>query len=88
MSNLKPDPGHYCFSLPFASSGQAKEVVSSNEDQESNIMQKLEDAIASGNHKDAALLAKEVTKLQISTKLSLKELTEKKANNIKVEKIK
>ena len=52
-----------------------------------DIMQKLEDAIASGNHKEAALLAKEVTKLQISTKLSLKEMTEKKSN-IKVEKIK
>ena len=50
-------------------------------------MQRLEDAISTGNHKEAAVLAKEVTKLQISTKLSLKELTEKKSNK-KVEKIK
>ena len=53
-----------------------------------DIMRKLEQAIANGNHKEASLLAKEVTKLQISTKLSLKELTEKKTNNKKVEKIK
>lgn len=50
-------------------------------------MQRLEEAIAKGNHKEAAILAKEVTKLQISTKLSLKELIEKK-NDKKVEKIK
>ena len=46
----------------------------------------LEHAINAGNHKEAALLAKEVSKLQISTKLSLKELSEKR-NNKKVEKI-
>ena len=39
----------------------------------SDIMTRLEQAIASGNHKEAALLAKEVSKLQISTKLSQKE---------------
>ena len=49
-------------------------------------MERLEQAINSGNHKEAALLAKEVSKLQISTKLSLKELSEKR-NNKKVEKI-
>ena len=51
-------------------------------------MRQLEQAIANVNHKEASLLAKEVTKLQISTKLSLKELTEKKNVNKKVEKIK
>ena len=51
-----------------------------------DIMERLEQAINSGNHKEAALLAKEVSKLQISTKLSLKELSEKR-NNKKVEKI-
>merc|ERR1712223_1584870 len=56
-------------------------------DEPVDIMRKLEQAIAEGNHKEASLLAKEVTKLQISTKLSLKELTEKKTNNKKVEKI-
>ena len=56
------------------------------EDQ-ADIMQRLEEAIAKGNHKEASVLAKEVTKLQISTKLSLKELIEKK-NDKKVEKIK
>ena len=50
-------------------------------------MQRLENAIACGNHKEAAVLAKEVTKLQISTKLSLKELKEKTVGK-KVEKIK
>ena len=56
------------------------------EDQ-ADIMQRLEEATAKGNHKEASVLAKEVTKLQISTKLSLKELIEKK-NDKKVEKIK
>ena len=41
-------------------------------------MQRLEEAIAKGNHKEASVLAKEVTKLQISTKLSLKELKTKR----------
>lgn len=63
-------------------SGESPKV----EDQE-DIMQRLEEAIAKGNHKEASVLAKEVTKLQISTKLSLKELIEKK-NDKKVEKIK
>lgn len=52
-----------------------------------DIMGRLEAAIASGNHKEAAMLAKEVSKLQISNKLSLKEIAEKKSNNKKVEKI-
>ena len=63
-------------------SGESPKV----EDQ-ADIMQRLEEAIAKGNHKEASVLAKEVTKLQISTKLSLKELIEKK-NDKKVEKIK
>ena len=49
-------------------------------------MERLERAINAGNHKEAALLAKEVSKLQISTKLSLKELSEKRSNKT-VEKI-
>ena len=66
---------------------QEPELQEPEEEPELDIMQRLENAITNGNHKEAALLAKEVTKLQISTKLSLKELTEKKSNK-KVEKIK
>ena len=54
-----------------------------------DIMTRLENAIASGNHKEAALLAKEVSKLQISTKLAQKELSKNpKTNSLKQEKIK
>ena len=54
-----------------------------------DIMTRLEQAIASGNHKEAALLAKEVSKLQISTKLSQKESSKsQKPNSAKQEKIK
>ena len=52
-------------------------------------MSRLEQAIASGNHKEAALLAKEVSKLQISTKLAQKESSKsQKPNSAKQEKIK
>jgi len=54
-------------------------------------MTRLEQAIASGNHKEAALLAKEVSKLQISTKLSQKESSKddpKQTIKAKPEKIK
>ena len=52
-------------------------------------MTRLEQAIASGNHKEAALLAKEVSKLQISTKLAQKELSKNpKIGPPKQEKIK
>ena len=57
----------------------------------SDIMTRLEQAIASGNHKEAALLAKEVSKLQISTKLSQKESSKddpKQTIKAKPEKIK
>ena len=40
-----------------------------------DIMGRLEQAIANGNHKEAASLAKEVSKMQISTKLAQKELS-------------
>ena len=56
-----------------------------------DIMTRLEQAIASGNHKEAALLAKEVSKLQISTKLSQKESSKddpKQTIKAKPEKIK
>ena len=54
-----------------------------------DIMTRLENAIASGNHKEAALLAKEVSKLQISTKLAQKELSKNpKTGPSKQEKIK
>ena len=54
-----------------------------------DIMSRLENAIASGNHKEAALLAKEVSKLQISTKLAQKELPKNsKSVSSKQEKIK
>ena len=54
-----------------------------------DIMTRLENAIASGNHKEAALLAKEVSKLQISTKLAQKELSKNpKIGPPKQEKIK
>ena len=54
-----------------------------------DIMSRLENAIASGNHKEAALLAKEVSKLQISTKLAQKELSKNpKSVSSKQEKIK
>ena len=52
-------------------------------------MSRLEQAIASGNHKEAAVLAKEVSKLQISTKLAQKELPKsQKSKSTKQEKIK
>ena len=54
-------------------------------------MTRLEQAIASGNHKEAALLAKEVSKLQVSTKLSQKESSKddpKQTIKAKLEKIK
>ena len=38
-----------------------------------NIMERLEDAIARGNHKEAARLAKEVSKLHITAKLTNQE---------------
>ncbi len=54
-----------------------------------DIMSRLEQAIASGNHKEAAVLAKEVSKLQISTKLAQKELPKsQKSKSTKQEKIK
>ena len=54
-----------------------------------DIMGRLEQAIASGNHKEAALLAKEVSKLQISTKLVKKESSQsQKPHLLKQEKIK
>ena len=84
--------GHYLLSIAFSSFflDLAPKPISKDDRLEEpvDIMRKLEQAIANGNHKEASLLAKEVTKLQISTKLSLKELTEKKTNNKKVEKIK
>lgn len=74
-------------SFQSCSLGRASIQEESKEEEDLDIMQKLENAITNGNHKEAASLAKEVSKLQISTKLSLKELTEKKSNK-KVEKIK
>ena len=54
-----------------------------------DIMGRLEQAIAVGNHKEAAALAKEVSKLQISTKLAQKESSKnRKSAPIKQEKIK
>ena len=51
-------------------------------------MERLEQAIAVGNHKEAAALAKEVSKLQISTKLAQKESSKnRKSGPIKQEKI-
>ena len=81
---------HYTCSFLFFFPDHAPKPISKDDRSEEpvDIMRKLEQAIANGNHKEASLLAKEVTKLQISTKLSLKELTEKKTNNKKVEKIK
>ena len=53
-----------------------------------DIMGRLEQAIAIGNHKEAAALAKEVSKLQISTKLAQKESSKsRKSAPIKQEKI-
>ena len=63
--------------------------IGNNQNGVGDIMTRLENAIASGNHKEAALLAKEVSKLQISTKLAQKELSKNpKANSSKQEKIK
>merc|ERR1711935_642158 len=79
MGNPNEIPPRNLAPKPISKDDRSEEPV--------DIMRKLEQAIANGNHKEASLLAKEVTKLQISTKLSLKELTEKKTNNKKVEKI-
>ena len=55
----------------------------------SDIMGRLEEAITTGNHKEAASLAKEVSKLQISTKLAQQESSKsQKPAPTKQEKIK
>ena len=45
-----------------------------------DIMTRLEAAIATGNHKQAAILAKEVSKMKISKKLSQQESTKQPSN--------